>query len=55
MGKHAKPEEIVAKLRQFEVPTAQVSWSPKFGQVVKVGSTERKDGPDDGQAEAVFG
>ena len=23
MGKHAKPEEIVAKLRQFEVLTAQ--------------------------------
>ncbi len=30
-------------------------WSPEIGQVVKVGSTERKDGPDDGQAEAVFG
>ena len=32
-----------------------VSWSPEVGQVVKVGSTERKDGPDDGKAEAVFG
>ena len=32
-----------------------VSWSPEFGQVAKVGSTERKDGPDDGKAEAIFG
>ena len=32
-----------------------LSWSPETGQVAKVGSTERKDGPDDGQAEAVFG
>jgi hypothetical protein len=29
-------------------------WSPFFGQVVKLGSP-MKDGPDDGQAEAVFG
>ena len=29
-------------------------WSPFFGQVVKLGPP-MKDGPDDGQAEAVFG
>ena len=34
---------------------ADVRWSLEIGQVAKVGSTERKDGPDDGQAEAVFG
>ena len=30
-------------------------WSPFFGQVVKLGSPNEKDGPDDGQAEAVWG
>ena len=30
-------------------------WSPFFGQVVKLGSPDEKDGPDDGQAEAVWG
>ena len=35
--------------------TFGMSWPRRIGQVVKVGSTERKDGPDDGQAEAVFG
>ena len=29
-------------------------WSPFFGQVVKLGSPDEKDGPDDGQAEAVW-
>ena len=37
-----------------EAPAA-VRWSPEIGQVAKVGSTERKDGPDDGEAEAIFG
>jgi len=30
-------------------------WSPDFGQVVKLGSPFDEDGPDGGQAEAVFG
>jgi transposase len=30
-------------------------WRRKIGQLVKVGSTFLKDGPDDGQAEAVLG
>ena len=30
-------------------------WSPFFGQVVKPGSPDEKDGPYDGQAEAVWG
>ena len=30
-------------------------WSPFFGQAVKLGPAYEKDGPDDGQAEAVFG
>ncbi len=30
-------------------------WSPFFGQAVKLGSPDEKDGPDDGQAEAVWG
>ena len=30
-------------------------WSPFFRQVVKLGSPDEKDGPDDGQAEAVWG
>ena len=30
-------------------------WSPFFGQVVKLGLPDEKDGPDDGQAEAVWG
>jgi len=29
-------------------------WSPFFGQVVKLGSPDEKDGPDDGKAEAVW-
>ena len=29
-------------------------WSPFFGQVVKLGLPDEKDGPDDGQAEAVW-
>ena len=30
-------------------------WSPFLGQAVKLGSPDEKDGPDDGQAEAVWG
>ena len=30
-------------------------WCPFFGQAVKLGPAYEKDGPDDGQAEAVFG
>jgi len=30
-------------------------WSPFFGQADKLGSPIEKDGPDDGQAEAVYG
>ena len=33
----------------------ELRWSPDFGQVVKLGSPFGEDGPDDGQAEAVFG
>ena len=32
-----------------------VRWSPVFGQTDKLGSPYEEDGPDDGQAEAVFG
>jgi len=32
-----------------------VRWSLDFGQVVKLGSPFGEDGPDGGQAEAVFG
>ena len=34
--------------------THQLRWSLFFGQVVKLGSPDEKDGPDDGQAEAVW-
>jgi hypothetical protein len=34
---------------------AEVRWSRKFGQVGKLGSPFLEDGPDDGQAEEVFG
>ena len=33
----------------------EVSWTPFFGQAVKLGSPIEEDGPDDGQAEAVCG
>ncbi len=33
---------------------AKLRWSRFFGQVVKLGSPDEKDGPDDGQAEAVW-
>jgi hypothetical protein len=32
-----------------------VRWRRKIGQAVKVGSTMEVDGPDDWEAEAVFG
>jgi len=32
-----------------------VRWSLDFGQVLKLGSPFGEDGPDGGQAEAVFG
>jgi hypothetical protein len=32
-----------------------VRWSRKIGQVLKLGSPWLEDGPDDGQAEEVFG
>lgn len=35
--------------------TPRLRWSPEFGQVVKLGSPFGEDGPDGGQAEAVFG
>ena len=38
-----------------EVSFPYVRWSREIGQVAKVGSTERKDGPDDGQEEAIYG
>ena len=34
---------------------ASLRWSPFFGQAVKLGSPDEKDGPDGGQAEAVWG
>ena len=34
---------------------SRVMRSREIGQVVKVGLTERKDGPDDGKAGAIFG
>jgi len=33
----------------------KLRWSPFFGQAVKLSSPDEKDGPDDGQAEAVWG
>ena len=33
----------------------QLRWSRKMGQELKLGSLWLEDGPDDGQAEAVFG
>jgi hypothetical protein len=33
----------------------EVRWSRKIGQMLKLGSPWLEDGPDDGQAEAVFG
>ena len=33
----------------------RVRWSRKIGQVLKLGSPWLEDGPDDGQAEEVFG
>jgi hypothetical protein len=33
----------------------RLRWSPVFGQTDKLGSPYEEDGPDDGQAEAVFG
>ena len=36
------------------VPSLDERWSPFFGQVVKLGLPDEKDGPDDGQAEAVW-
>ena len=33
----------------------KVRESPFFGQAVKLGLPDEKDGPDDGQAEAVWG
>jgi len=33
----------------------RVRWSPFFGQVVKLGSPDEKDGPDDGQTGALYG
>ena len=38
MGKHAKPEEIVAKLRQFEVLTAQ---GKSIGAARSIGVSEQ--------------
>ena len=40
--------------RRVEVLTG-LRWSPDFGQVDKLGSPSWKDGPDGGQAEALFG
>ena len=42
------------KLFEEKVSGAE-RWSPFFGQAVKLGSPDEKDGPDDGQAEAVWG
>ena len=35
--------------------TKEVRWTRNLGQVLKLGSPWLEDGPDDGQAEAVFG
>ena len=37
------------------IAPAKERWSPFFGQVVKLGLPDEKDGSDDGQAEAVWG
>jgi hypothetical protein len=38
-----------------ETSDDDVRWSGKFGQEAKLGSPWRKDGPDDGEAEALHG
>jgi len=44
-----------ARKQSFPLMLSGLRWSLFFGQVVKLGSPDEKDGPDDGQAEAVFG
>ena len=40
---------------QVPVGVPEVRWPRKIGQVSKLGSPFEKDGPDDGQTEAVCG
>ena len=54
--KSFKPYMSTADLcAAFGVGVSTVRWSPDFGQSVKLGSPDEKDGPDGGQAEAVWG
>jgi transposase len=39
----------------MSIGTGMMRWSGKFGQEAKLGSPWRKDGPDDGEAEALHG
>jgi hypothetical protein len=41
--------------RQMELRKVEVRWSPKFGQVVKLGLLLRRTDLNDGQTKAVFG
>jgi hypothetical protein len=53
-----KPEpQLALTLRPLEdlARSPPLRWSPKFGQVVKLGSPARRTDPDDGQADAIFG
>ncbi len=59
---HHFPAEIIrhAVWLYFRFPLSLcmvngLRWSPFFGQAVKLSSPDEKDGPDDGQAEAVWG
>ena len=47
-------DPLTAVLRDGARRLLAQRWSPFFGQAVKLGSPDEKDGPDDGQAEAVW-
>lgn len=50
-----KRSSTVLNRVQFLSDVRRLRWFPDSGQAVKLGSPDEKDGPDDGQAEAVWG
>jgi putative transposase len=51
---HRQSRHLNNRAENSHRPTRRLRWSPKIGQIAKLGSPT-KDGPDDGQAEAIFG
>ncbi len=48
-------EAVLLRSDTGEEVAADLRWSPKMGQVFKLGSPWLEDGPDDGQEEEVCG